>query len=78
MMEPIMRTTVNIDDDILRDLMKFTQAKTQTEAVNSAVAEWVRRKRIDALRARRGKIEWDGDLSTLRAAELLESEQTHG
>ncbi len=57
-----MRTTIHIDEDILRDLMRFTDAKTRTEAVNCAITEWVRRKRIDQFRAKRGKIAWDGDL----------------
>jgi len=73
-----MRTTVNVDEDVFRDLMRFTEAKTQTEAVNKAIAEWVRRKRIDLFLTRRGQIKWDGDLDAMRAAELTESEQTHG
>ena len=52
-----MRTTINVDDGILQDLMRFTDAKTKTEAVNRAIDEWVRRKRIDLFIGRRGKIE---------------------
>jgi len=73
-----MRTTINVDEDIFRDLMRFTDAKTRTEAVNHAIAEWVRRKRIDLFRAKRGKIAWEGNLEEMRALELTESEQTHG
>jgi len=73
-----MRTTINVDEDIFRDLMRFTDAKTRTEAVNHAIAEWVRRKRIDLFRAKRGKIAWEGNLEEMRALELRESEQTHG
>lgn len=73
-----MRTTINVDEDIFRDLMRFTDAKTRTEAVNHAIAEWVRRKRIDLFRARRGKITWEGDVDKMRRLELTESEQTHG
>jgi Arc/MetJ family transcription regulator len=72
-----MRTTINVEDDILRDLMRFTAAKTRTGAVNRAVAEWVRIKRIDAFRARRGKIAWEGDLDEMRALEVRRSEETH-
>ena len=78
MLEEIMRTTVNMDDDILRDLMRFTKAKTRTEAVNRAIAEWVRQRRIDLFRAKRGKIAWEGDLDKSRALEISESEQLHG
>ena len=73
-----MRTTINVDDAIFQDLMQLTDAKTRTEAVNRAIAEWVRRKRIDNFIALRGKIAWDGDLDEMRALEIKESEQTHG
>ena len=73
-----MRTTLNIDDSIIRDLMRYTDARTKTEAVNKAIAEWVRRKRIDEFRALRGNIRWEGNLEEMRTLELKESEQTHG
>jgi Arc/MetJ family transcription regulator len=73
-----MRTTVNVEENILQDLMQYTKAKTRTEAVNRAIAEWVRLKRIDELRAKRGKIQWEGDLDDMRALEMKESEETHG
>lgn len=73
-----MRTTINVDEEIIRDLMCFTDAKTKTEAVNHAITEWVRRKRIDLLRAKRGKIAWKGNLDEMRSLELAENEQTHG
>jgi len=73
-----MRTTINVEENILQDLMQYTEAKTRTEAVNRAIAEWVRLKRIDELRAKRGKIQWEGNLDDIRALEMKESEETHG
>jgi Arc/MetJ family transcription regulator len=78
MMEVVMRTTINVEDDILEDLMRFTDAKTRTDAVNRAIADWVRSKRIHRFRAMRGKIAWEGDLGEMRNREITESEQTHG
>jgi Arc/MetJ family transcription regulator len=78
MTEASMRTTINIEDEVIRDLMQFTSAKTRTEAVNRAIVEWVRLKRIDELRAKRGKIAWEGDLDEMRALEIMESDETHG
>ncbi len=72
-----MRTTLDLDETILNDLMRFTDAKTKTEAVNRVVAEWVRLKRIEIFRSRRGEIEWEGDLDEMRALEIKESEKTH-
>ena len=74
----IMRTTISLEKKIFEDLMAFTDARTKTEAVNRAVAEWVRRKRIDRFRALRGKITWEGDIQEIRNAEIQESEETHG
>ena len=73
-----MRTTINVEDDILEDLMRFTGAKTRTDAVNRAIADWVRWKRILRFRAMRGKIAWEGDLDEMRNLETKESEETHG
>ena len=73
-----MRTTVNVDEKVFQDLMRYTDAQTKTEAVNKAISEWVRRKRIDEFRALRGKIGWEGNLEEMRALEIRESELTHG
>lgn len=73
-----MRTTLNIDDSVARDLIRYTDAKTKTEAVNKAITEWVRCKRIEEFRALGGTIEWEGDLEKSRALETVESEHLHG
>ena len=73
-----MRTTVTLDHEILADLMAFTDARAKTEAVNRAVAEWVRRKRIDRFRTLRGRIAWESDVQNMRSEEIHESEETHG
>ncbi len=73
-----MRTTINVDDDIIRDLMRLSDAKTKSEAINHAITEWVRRRRIDQFRHRRGTIAWEGDLETMRRIETLDSERNLG
>jgi Arc/MetJ family transcription regulator len=78
MIEVDMRTTINVEDDIFEELMRFTDARTKTEAVNRAIAEWVRHKRLLLFRARRGKIAWEGKLEEMRALEVAESRETHG
>ena len=40
-----------LDDGIFLDLMRFTNAKTKTEAANLALSEWVRGKRLEQLRS---------------------------
>ena len=66
-----MRTTVTMSEQVVSDLMRFTEAKTRTEAVNRAVEEWVRGERVRRLRALRGKLAVE-DVRGLREAEVSE------
>ncbi|MFB3922160.1 MAG: type II toxin-antitoxin system VapB family antitoxin [Terriglobia bacterium] len=61
-----MRTTLNIDDTLLRFIMKETRATTKTRAVRQALQEYVRRRKIEKLIALKGKIRFDVDWKTLR------------
>jgi len=69
-----MRTTLNVDDSIIKDLVRFTKAKTRTEAVNKGLKEFVRRKRIEQLKNLSGKIEIEDNW---RLLEKLENEESH-
>jgi Arc/MetJ family transcription regulator len=61
-----MRTTLNIDDDALQAAMKFSQGQTKTEIINEALRRFVRAKRRRQLLQLQGKVEWEGDIDTLR------------
>ena len=50
----IMKTTLDIPEKELRDVVRFTKAKTKREAVVTAVVEYNRRKRMAALRKHAG------------------------
>lgn len=73
-----MRTTITLDDSIFADLMRFTEAKSRAEAIRCAVAEWVRRKRLERLKSLRGKLQLDGDLDEFRQLEIDEMEALDG
>jgi uncharacterized protein YbaA (DUF1428 family) len=49
-----MKTTLDIPDRELRDVLRFTKAKTKREAVVTAVMEYNQRKRMAALRKHAG------------------------
>lgn len=51
-----MRTTLNLDDDLIRELMKATRAKTKTEAIHQAISDLIRRRKLDKLKSLSGKI----------------------
>lgn len=70
-----MRTTVTIADEMLVDLMRFTEASTRTEAVNRAVADWVRLKRKERIKALRGALSVERDAGSLRELEVGEVEE---
>lgn len=67
-----MRTTVTMSDEVLTDLMRFSQAKTKTEAVNRAVEEWVRLRKIQELRSLRGTLSFDQGIEEIRKADIEE------
>lgn len=77
MLEVSMRTTVTVPDSVLGELMKLTGTKTRTEAVNRALSEWMRWRRLSRLIALRGKLAFDGDVDALRALEAQETEADH-
>lgn len=77
MLEDVMRTTINVPDSVLAELMRLTGTRTRTEAVTRALSEWARRRKLDRLLALRGKLTFDGDLEALRALELSETGAEH-
>jgi Arc/MetJ family transcription regulator len=51
-----MRTTLNLDDELVQELMKATRAKTKTDAIHQAISDTIRRKKLDKLKSLSGKI----------------------
>ena len=67
-----MRTTLNIDAKIIEETVNITGISSKSKAVGVALADWVRRKRIEALRGMRGKVEISDDLEEWRGMESRE------
>jgi Arc/MetJ family transcription regulator len=62
-----MRTNIDIDEKLLADAMAAAGKKTKKEAVHEALELLVRvRSKQTAIRALRGKIDWEGDLDAMR------------
>lgn len=51
-----MRTTVTLDKKLLHELMRYSIAKTKSEAVSLAVKEQIRRAKLKTLADRLGSI----------------------
>ncbi|MBI2918453.1 MAG: type II toxin-antitoxin system VapB family antitoxin [Chloroflexi bacterium] len=68
----MMRTTVDIDPKLLEELVELTGEKSKSRALNKAAEEYIRRKRIDELRAMLGKIDLVDNWRELEELELEE------
>ena len=65
-----MKTTIDLPAEELKEAIRHTGAKTKTEAVSMAVADYNRRQRLTRLAARMGTFEdmfTRKDLSQMRA-----------
>lgn len=54
-----MRTTLDIDEKLLNEVMVITRAKTKREAVNHSLKELIRQIRIQELIEAAGKMDLD-------------------
>jgi Arc/MetJ family transcription regulator len=61
-----MRTTLNLDDEVLASAMKVAAGKTKTDVINEALREFARRRRLQEILEFKGKMPWEGDLDELR------------
>lgn len=65
-----MRTTLDLNEKLIRKLMDVTSAKTKTDAIHQAASELIRRKQLDELKALSGKIHLDLDWRALEQTEI--------
>jgi len=67
-----MRTTLNIDEFLFQDLMSITRAKTKTEAVRTALTEYLRMKRKEKVLSMRGKLNINDEWQELRQQDCIQ------
>ena len=65
-----MRTTLNLDEALIKELMTATKAKTKTEAIHQALSDFVRRQKRQRLKVLSGKIHLDPDWHQLEEEEM--------
>ena len=70
-----MRTTLNLDEALIKDLMATTKAKTKTEAIHQAISGFLRRKKIERLLDLEGKIRFDLSWQEMEEQELAAQEE---
>jgi len=62
-----MRTNIVMDDKPMRDTLRATGLKTKREAADQALRTLLRLRRQARIRRLRGKLNWQGDLDTMRS-----------
>lgn len=65
-----MRTTVNIPDNLINDLRRYSHTQKTTEAVNLAIKDWIRLRKIQEIKKLRGQLDITDNLDELKKAEL--------
>jgi len=68
-----MRTTLDLDERLMSQLLKVTKARTKTEAIHVAAGELIRRRTVERIKALRGKVALADNWKTLRDLETHEA-----
>lgn len=62
----IMRTTLDLPEDLLAKAMSLSQIKTKTQVITVALQEMIRKSEISDLKKFKGKLNLDIDLDVIR------------
>jgi metal-responsive CopG/Arc/MetJ family transcriptional regulator len=69
-----MRATLNIPDELIREVQALSGEKSKTRAIVAVMEEYVRSKKVEQLLALRGKLQIDYDWEKAENDELLVAE----
>ena len=72
-----MRTTVDIEEKLLKNVVALTGEKSKNKALNKALEEYVRRSRVEELRAMLGKVDLVDNWRELEELEIKEMDETY-
>lgn len=70
-----MRATLCIPDELIDEVQRLSGKKTKTQAIVTVMEEYVRRRKMEALLALRGKVAIDYDWEKEEDAELKAAEE---
>jgi Arc/MetJ family transcription regulator len=71
----LVRTTIDIDDGLMKRAMRVSGTSTKRATVQMALEIMVRQgEQENLLRSARGKLHWEGDLAAMRRDRRRESE----
>ena len=61
-----MRTNIEIDDNLMKDVLKATGLKTKKDVVELGLKTLIRLKKQERIKKFRGQLRWTGDLDDMR------------
>ena len=67
-----MRTNIEIDDQLMRQAMRATGARTKRAAVEAGLRALVQIQRQTGILRLRGKVQWEGDLEKWRRSRIAD------
>ncbi len=61
-----MKTSIDIDEDLMAKAMKYSKNKSKKEIINTALSEYVKHQMQLKILSLQGKVKWVGDLDKMR------------
>jgi Arc/MetJ family transcription regulator len=65
-----MRTNIDIDDDLMRQAMRSSGARTKRAVVEEGLRLLIQTRGQASMRRLRGKVKWEGDLEQSRVGRV--------
>ena len=65
-----MRTNIEIDDDLMKEAMRYSGVRTKKAAVEAGLRLLVKIHAQTAMRQLRGQVQWEGDLNQSRLGRI--------
>ena len=62
----IMRTNIEIDDNLMEDVLKATGLRTKKDVVELGLKTLIRLNKQERIKSFRGQLKWTGDLDDMR------------
>jgi hypothetical protein len=67
-----MRTTLNIDDLLMKKLLEITKEKSKTRAITTAIKDYIKKKQIKKILSYQGKLDIENNWQQLEKEEIAE------
>ncbi len=69
-----MRTTLNIDDLLMKKLLETTHEKSKTKAITIAIKDYLKKNQIKKILSYQGKLDIESNWQQLEKDEMMEYE----